>query len=396
MKKIIIFSLLICLLIPFFSINVSAAEYDLCSPTVWGSFNVNSSSRTAYCYKLVDGEYTPFSRSWAMYFYENGYDAVGFFDEDFTWSINKNSPSSSIASYDFASYKTRAADIDISKNVLAFTNRGDLRETLWFPAISYNNIYFPSSSQVMKVEFTVDTVKLGTSLGIPSVFDDLLKPEYLCFFELDSAEMSGAPLTVPFSSVVVTPSNNGRVLKYTYYFNAYGEVFNVLEQNSAGSLLRLVIRMPYYFGNSSLLTDGAFVLTNADFPTIYEIITVGGYSQELKGIENAIVKSNEELLDYYNEVSESDQALIIHQQEQNNVLDDTINDYNDAQNRVEELVTDLTVPTLDTESYLNALEIMALGPFANLDFIWTDTILVMLSTVFTLAIISLILFGKKA
>lgn len=356
--KILILSL-ICLSIlsSTFAFSVSAAEYDLGNPVVW-SFNSNDGGfyeNYSYSfYEYPDGVYTGSNDvSWRIWYYPDGYSSSGTYDPDFSFSVGVNSRGIiNIFNYNDLGYKVRASNLDTSKNVLAFSAKYPVRERLYMPAIAYKGIYFPEANQIIKVEFSIDTLKLGTSSDIPSFYNSLLVPSNLCWFELENIPSSQTNKydKIPFSSVVVTPSSNGRVLHYTYYFNALGSEFQSALNNSEGSLLQLVIRFPFYFGNSSLLDEGVFCLTNAVLPSSYSILTPGGYSQELESIENAIISSNEQMIDYFDTISSTDQAVIIHQKQQNDKFDDAMDDFNKSDSVIKDIASSVIDPDVQSSS----------------------------------------------
>lgn len=399
MKRILLISIITCLLIPFFATNISAAEYDLGTPVLWypNSKDGGYPESYNYCfYEYPDGEYYgTYDVSWRLWYYSDGYSTSGTFDSDYDFTVGVNSRGD--VSYDSVGYKVRASNLDTSKNVLAFAAAYPVRERLYMPAIAYKGIYFPASNQVIKVEFSIDTVKLGTNYDIPSFYDSLLVPSNLCWFELENipSDQTFKYDKIPFSSVVVTPSSNGKILHYTYYFNAYGTEFQTAMNNSEGSLLQLVVRFPYYFGGSSLLSDGVFCLTNAVLPTSYTIMTPGDYSQELKNIENAIITSNEKLYDMYTEMSDEDIAFIVHSKSQNEKLDSTIKDYDNAQQGINNIVNNAQLPDFDVSDANEAFTQAGLDSIAENDALWIPFVLSIAVITFTFATISLILYGKK-
>lgn len=397
MNRIIIFLIIICLSLPFFAINVFAAEYDLGTPSLWTyESNVGGVPKDMYYsyYEYPNGQYTGTNDvSWRIWYYPYGYSSSGSFDENFSFTVGINSVFKE-ASYDNSDYRVRANNLDTSKNVLAFSAYGNLRTRLYFPSIAYKGIYFPQSQQVIKVEFSIDTLKLGTSYDIPSFYNSLLTPSNLCWFELEDVPSTQSYKydKIPFSSVVVSPSDNGRVLHYTYYFNAYGTAFEEALNNSEGQLLQLVIRFPFYFGNSTLLTDGVFALTNAELPTSYTIMTPGDYSQELQKIENAIISSNEKMIDYYNTISDGDQAVIIHQKQQQDKFESAMDDFTQSDQQIKDLANSAVTPDVQASASqaLSNVDISGIkNVFAN------PYIIGLFTLVLGFGFLRLILYGTK-
>lgn len=400
MKRIFIITLITCLLIPFFTINSSAATYDLGDPSLWVYSSTVTSSPNYFSthYFYYANDLHGFEMSYRLLFYPNGYQKAAGFDRSYSLDLI-NFPvfdTDVEPTYDNAGYKYRATDLDLSKNVLAFVTGYNIRSSMVIPGISYSDIYLPDDGQYFKIQFSVDTVKLGTSYDIPSQFLPLLSPENLCFFELPGRSEYDVPsVIVPFSSVVVQPSTNGRILHYTYYFNSSSEAFAPLRENNENGIINLVIRFPYYFGDSQLLIDGAFILTNYDFPVSYDIITPGGYSQELEGIQNAIISSNDNLIDYYDTLSGEDQAVIVHAKQQNDKLDSTIKDYDKAQSGIDKIVENVTLPPVNIDDANSAFDDIGLGNISENEGLWSIAIVSMVIITFTFATLSLLLFGKK-
>lgn len=393
MKRFIIFFTITCLSIPFFSINSFASEYDLGTPQIFYKLQVPTKDSIYDFAHYASGTNTG---GWfRLLFYPNGYQHAPGFDESYSLDLvsDKYTADDLEPTYFNSQYRYRAYGIDISKNVLAFIFSGNARNCLLLPGITYKDLYIPTDEQYLKVQFTVDTTKVGTSYDIPSEFASLLTPDSLCFFEVQRDKDYDSPSTVvPFTSVVVSSSSNGRVLTYTYYFNSNGEVFQELRNNSETGLVNLVIRFPYYFGNSSQLENGVFILSNYDFPTSYEIITPGGYSQELEGIQNAIITSNDKILDYYDTITSKDAVIIAHQKRQQDKFESAMDDFIQADQQIKDLANSAVTPDVQASASqaLSNVDISGIkNVFAN------PYIIGLFTLVLGFGFLRLILYGTK-
>lgn len=402
MKRIIIIFIITCLLIPFFAINTFASTYDLGTPTLWTSPFANT-SENPYPLFLPQND-SAFTKYFLLYY--DQYKEFAGFQDHYQWAL-KSFNDSIESVYDSISYRARAGDLDYSKPAVAFGIKNSytsLNNTLIIPSLEYQGLYWPTEDQVIKIEFYIDTYALGTSGGIPSMYHDYLTPEDLCFFTCTAGEsgtenMSLLSKAVHFDSVVVSPSLDSRKIKFTYYFNGYGDSFTDLkryvDEYYTGATLSLVVRFPYYLGSSSLISDGAYIVSNANLPVSYELMTPGDYSQELGNIKNAITESNEKLMDYYDTLSGEDQAVIVYAKQQNDKLDNTIKDYDNAQSSIENIIEDVTLPPVSIDDANSTFDNIGLGNISENEGLWSLSIVTMVIITFTFATLSLLLFGKK-
>lgn len=351
--KILMLSL-ICLSVicSTFAFTVSAAEYDLRTPVLWRSPYPNTS----------DNPYPTFlpqnagSSKFFLLYYDKYKTSAGWQDH-FLWSVKSNSTLDIKSVYDSITYRARDSALDYNSPALAFgisaDNTRSLNNTLCIPGLEYKDVYWPTDNQVIKIEFSLDTFVLGTSQGIPDTFYSFLQPQDLCFFTCTAGENGTGNMTllskaVHFDSVVVSPSLDSRKIKFTYYFNGYGDAFTDLksyvDNHYPGSTLSLVVRFPYYLGSSSLISDGAYIVSNANLPVSYELMTPGDYSQDLNNIQNAITESNEKLMDYYNTISGEDQIVIVHAQQQNDKLDSAMDDFNKSDEAIKDIANSAVAP----------------------------------------------------
>lgn len=403
MKRIIIIFIITCLLIPFFAINTFASTYDLGTPSLWSSPYPNTSDNP---YPTFLPQNAGSSKYFLLYY--DKYNTSAGWQDHFLWSVKSNPSLDLKAVYDSISYRARDSELDYNSPAIAFgisaVSSRSLNNTLCIPGLEFSGVYWPTEQQVIKIEFYIDTYVLGTSGGFPSAYQDYLKPEDLCFFTCTAGEDGTENLTllskaVHFDSVVVSPSLNARKIKFSYYFNGYGDAFTDLkryvDEYYPGSTLSLVVRFPYYLGSSSLISDGAYIVSNANAPVSYELMTPGDYSQELGNIKNAITESNEKLIDYYDTLSGEDQAVIVHAKQQNDKLDSSIKDYDNAQEGIDDIVENVTLPPVNIDDTNSTFDKVGLGDFSQNESIWSDSIIAMVLITFTFATLSLLLFGKK-
>ena len=403
MKRIFIISIITCLLIPFFAINTFASTYDLGTPSLWYSPYPNTSENPYPAFLPQNAG----SSKYFLLYYEK-YNSVAGWQDHFLWSVKSNTSLDLKSIYESISYRARDSELDYNSPAIAFGISADssrtLNNTLCIPGLEYEGVYWPSDNQVIKIEFYIDTYVLGTSNGIPESFYSYLQPRDLCFFTCTAGDdgtenMSLLSKAVHFDSVVVSPSFDSRKIKFTYYFNGYGDAFNDLkryvDEYYTGATLSLVVRFPYYLGSSSLISDGAYIVSNANLPVSYELMTPGDYSQELGNIKNAITESNEKLMDYYDTLSGEDQAVIVHAKQQNDKLDSTIDDYDNAQSGIDDIVQNVTLPPVNIEDVDSTYETIVIGNLSDNDIIWGPFIATLCLFTFIFANLSLLLFGKK-
>lgn len=398
MRKVFICLLAILIIIPLSAVSVSAASYDLGSPSWFGSWETIAYDEdyvyhTAYTYNNDSGELSA----------ANGVDyniGIALFPNG-KWSASIHSlVNPPLWSFSYVPWYSdysgiRCKDYDTNNPVLAFSwsrqramDVSDL-SILCFPAIIYNDIFVPSSGQYLKVSFDFISVQYGS---IPSAMNYLMDVSNFCFLAHDN--ISGGllrPYEYQFPATVVVDKLSNRSIKYTYYFNLSSVDFNDVPDLDD---LSLVVRFPFFFDFQSSLDplNGVNILTNANIPTTYEILTIGGYDQELAAIENAIISSNQQLVDLYTEQSSEDKTYVIQIKNSNSQLENSVDDYKNAASSVDSIKNDFVLPPLNNTVKDNLED---LDPAEVKDLFSVPWIASAIGLVFSFAIVRLILYGTK-
>lgn len=399
MRKVFICLLAILIIIPLSAVSVSAASYDLGSPTFFSSWNLTAYDEdyvfhTMYYYDSSSDEVfaaTGLEERVGLALYESGrYSGdPNVPNAPILWSFNyrPNFPER----YSFL----RSFGYDPSLPVLSFSyynsfvsNQGDL-DKLFFPAIKYDNIIIPSSGQYLKVSFSFQSIQNGS---IPSAMNYLMDVKNFAFLADDN--YSGG-ITTPFyyqwPATVVVKKLSNRTYEYSYYFNYSDSNFDVIDPLTS---LDLVIRFPYFVGSNIVYFSDFNVsfLSNAVIPTTYEILTIGGYDQELAAIENAIITSNQNLIDLYTEQSSEDKNFVIQIKNTNSQLENSVDDYKNAASSVDSIKNDFVLPPLNNTVKDNLED---LDPAEVKDLFSVPWIASAIGLVFSFAIVRLILYGTK-
>ena len=400
MRRFLIITLAIAFIFSLCAVPVSAASYDLGSPSWWGSYAL-----------------TPYDEDYefhSLYFYDRDTDEVSastgiddtiglaYFPNGnyLTNANNITTPYNwgfrwvSYSSLPEPLFTLRSTGYTIEKPVLGFqytnsfvSNHSNL-DKLFFPAIQYNNLFIPSSGQYLKVSFQFDSIQTN---DIPSSLKYLMKPSNFAFLaDVSSSGGIVQPYGLQFPATVTVNKISGRTYNYTFYFNISADSLSNVSGN-----LSLILRFPYFSGGRSLNYSGSNLqfLTNASIPTQYEILTIGGYDQELSNIQNAIITSNQQLVDLYTKESAEDITYVIQLQNSNSELDQSINDYQSANVVVDNIKDVFTTPPLN-DMVENSFQSIDSG-FDVKSLFSLPWLVSALSLVFSFCIIRLILYGTK-
>ena len=391
MKKVIALFLILLISIPFFAISASAAEYDLGDPFDFG---------------YITPAYTgPDSWPWASkysyhpddYSISFGYSGIGV-KSYFAYYDNYRQFQNYNPNWSFGTYiepheverAIRVSGFNESNPMLIFATTESVRNNLYFRGIAYENLYLPSVGQYFKVSFSVDSALIQA----PDAILNYVNLKNLCYL----CDTSGVPgYAGRYSLPKVYPSTatlakEGNVYKFTYFFNLKGEDFTALADSDN---ICLGLRIPYYFNNTSSFDGGVRIISNANIPTTYEIITVGGYDQIFEDIESSITNYGNTMLNTLTNVSDSDFVHIIEFEQDNVQLDNTINDYKDSEAKIEDIDNSIVLPPLNDTFNDNVLADLQLPDFGNLSILWNDLITEMLIVVLTLGTFAVILYGKR-
>lgn len=384
MKKVIALFLILLISIPFFAISASAAEYELIGPSILNYDDVSGRDRTfpyfgRYGYVDIEGQrfwrYSSLGFQNLIYMDPSGYifDLGGPFPGDNYFVNTVRSPFSSSDS-----------------GVLAAYYHSGYSNYLMFASFVYQGIMLPETGQFLKISLEFDAYLPN----VPSSFNYLLNPKHFCFL----CDDYGAPGTSDkFSLPKLTPSaitssiNKQGFVHYDFYFN-YSDIDSSLFSSQN---ICLGIRIPYYLPSDGSLLDSTIFYSATNLPTSYEILTVGGYDEQLSNIENAIYVSNQTLIDLYTNPSDTDLVHVIEFEQDNVQLDNTINDYKESESKIEDIDNAIVLPPLNDAFNENVLSDLQLPDFGNLSILWNDLITEMLIVVLTLGTFAVILYGKR-
>lgn len=392
MRRVLIFLLAIVIFIPLCAVSVSASEYDLGEPRML-SYTYSSTSRHPSNFYFY-GRYHYYSYSDEEGNYISGYggSSLGFSGFQYLnsgnvssanvlWQLGSNDPG-----LDFGGRNIALSGIDRSKScILAYTS-SSVREELIFVPFVFENIILPPSGTVFKVSVSFDSALID----IPGYFNSYINTQYLCYF----CDTYGAPgysdrysLPRMFPSTA-TVSKNGNIYSYDFYF----QFDSIPSGTFSSSNICLAIRIPYYFNSANSFSNGVRILGNAEIPSTYEILTIGGYNQELANIQNAIESSNEKLLELYTNRSESDVVHVLEFESANSELDSSMNDYNDALVPIVSMQDMYTSPPMQSIIHNNAPDLSTVDVKDLFSLSWLVSALTL---VFSFCIIRLILYGTK-
>lgn len=346
-----IFTILcICLcVIPLFAFPTSAASYDLGDPkrlsyTVainadvetfpFGDiYSFDTSDRSVDFFNYVIGSYVPYFRY--------AYDYKGYYYAEKTY-FSYGTP----YDYDSLSRHIEVTGFELGSNFITYSNNLSVRNKLFFVGLVYENLLLPSDGQYLRIDFSFDSALIQAPDEILSVFDlnDLC---YLC----DTSGRPGFTDRYSLPKVLASSSSvskSGNVYIYSFFFNLTP---NALSNISDADNVCLAIRIPYYFNSAESFDGGVFIVSNAELPLTYEILTVGGYDQALKDIEDSVDSLKTDLLDFYTTQDSGDVAFISNA---NNAFDkgnDVINDYNNYNDQIDSIVTNAVVPDVQDIIY---------------------------------------------
>lgn len=389
MKKFVLFFLAIGLLIPLFSVPTSAASYDLGNPkrlsyTVAINTNVETfpfadiysfdpDDRSVDFYNYQIGSYNPYFR------YANTYRG---FDADLTYFSFGVQPD-----YDSLARHIEVTGFEYNDNFITYSNILSVRNKLFFVGLVYENLFLPSDGQYLRIDFSFDSALIQAPTEILNIFN----LNDLCFL-CDTSGRAGyndrysLPKILPSSATVL---KNGNVYSYSYFFNLTP---NALSNISDADNICLAIRIPYYFNSASSFDGGVWIVSNAELPLTYEILTVGGYDQALEDIRDSLDSLKTDLVDFYTDQSSADIGYISRGQAINTQVTNSIGEYNEALKPLDSLREDYTAPPAaqQVQQQLSNMDTEDVKRFFSVPWIVSA-----LGLVFTFSVIRLILYGTK-
>lgn len=380
MRRVLIFLLAIVIFIPLSAVSVSATSFELAAPYKL-SYIKNTSRNPQYflyfnSYRIYDSDegrvYTGGSSGFERFTYRLVNNGV----ESDLWSLgSSNVYPSTLISPDGAT----------KSNFLWIRDGNNRSNDLTFASFVYEGIVLPVTGQYLKV-----TISFFSFLeNIPSYYNYLLDPSYLCFL-CDDNSGTGDVYSLPrlsASSVSITNKGNN-FYEYNFYFNYNGIDPSLFTSDN----ICLAVRIPFYFADNSRYSNGVTVYAPASLPSAYEIITIGGYDQELNSIKNAIYTSNQQLIDLYTTQSEEDVTYVLKLDNSNSELENSIFDYQSAAAPVQQIRDQFTTPPLgdsvnqvfDDFSPSGVKSVFSLG--------W---VISAVGLVFSFCLVRLILYGTK-
>lgn len=380
MRRFLIITLSIAFIFSLCAVPVSATSFELSAPSKL-SYIKNTSRKPEYflyfnSYRIYDSDegrvYTGGSSGFDRFSYllvNNGVQSA-------LWSIGSSNvyPSTSIH-----------PDGATTSNFLWIRDGNNRSNDLTFASFVYEGIMLPVTGQYLKV-----TISFFSFLeNIPSYYNYLLNSSNLCYL-CDDNSGTGDLYSLPrlsASSVSITDKGNN-FYEYNFYFNYNGIDPSLFTSDN----ICLAVRIPFYFADNSRYSNGVTVYSPASLPTSYDILTVGGYEQELKSIENAIYTSNQTLVDLYTNESDEDKTFVIQLENSNSLLDQGVKDYQSAAAPVEQIRDQFIAPPLKdlVSDNLDELQTADVKDLFSLPWLISA-----IGIVFSFAIIRVILYGTK-
>lgn len=386
MKKFVLIFLAIGLIIPLFAVPTSAASYELSAPRV---LNYTSGINPPSNWKL--GSIYLFNsddRSLSVSYPGIGKSGFGYY-ENYNAYLN-NDP--------VFFFGTRVLPQEVGRNIemqsydrnigtLFYGATGDVQLQLRFASFVYERLLLPSDGQVLKVSFEFE----APLILVPSEVVSFLDTDYMCFL-CDTSGRAGyndrysLPKVFPSTATVVRDENT---FKYTFYFQlTYKSLLPLVDSDN----VCLAVRLPFYFPPNFGYDNGIRILTNADFPNEYEIITVGGYSQELADIQSSVDSLKTDLFDFYTDQSSSDLAFVSRGEIINTQVTNAIGEYNEALKPLDSVRDQYTAPPMQSlvGDKLQDFQTEDVKQFFSVPWVVSA-----LTLVFAFSIIRLILYGTK-
>lgn len=378
MRKVLICFLAIVIFIPFSAVSVSAATYDLGAPVSCEDSDYYPDLVCYFKYTTYDNKYSPFlSMSLLSHRYMFFPSYTSIFDGSLPlWSFGD------LDNKDIYAYSGGHTD---NTNVFISLLRGISPRSLYLPTFFFSGVYLPGEGQYLKFSFSSSARVYSDDSNL----SDLVSPENLFFLTPSGIDHV---VTVPPSTVIV--KKNNQYYSYDVYFDMTSEAFNTLDPEYLTRSFDLVIRIPIHHNNSQNFSTGSSYFTSLDFdyPTSYEIITVGGYENDLNNINNSIDKGFSDLIDVYTSQSSEDLSYVLKLENSNSELQNSVNNYQNAVSSVDSIKDQFSLPPLNNSvnenlSNLDTSEVKGLFSLP-----WLVSAL---SLVFAFSIIRLILYGTK-
>lgn len=358
MKKIFITTLICLFCVPLFSFSSFAVEFDFNAPITYSPPYIGWDILRAY-----HTFYTEQDTGMIWVDHYNGTPAFSYYDDGgvFRWVLG-----SSVSEID-TDYHVTLNPFDSNNSYGRFSSADNLKNTLVFVNILFPNVIIPAQSgQYFKATFNIHSnydVNNGDWSIYPSEYktfvDELTVASNLCMFMVRDEGSSWQPrssVVVPSAVAVRRDSGStttnkgfqGDNMEFTYYFALSQSFFqDILQFDYVG----LMIRIPYFFGVNG---NKPRVIGNMTIPNTYEIISTDDYSKDLADIKNTLTTVNESVLQVYDALSNNpdqqvDTVLITGFKSGLDHVDNVVNKYDDAQNRIENIVNNVTLPSVESD-----------------------------------------------
>lgn len=272
---------------------------------------------------------------------------------------------------------------------LYFATTSNISSHLVYAQFIRENVLIPINGQYFKYELQFDTAIINA----PDVVTQFIDISTLCFF-CDTSGISGnaskysLPKLLPSAAY---KSTIGDVVKFTFYFDLTGNEFDVLRESEN---VCFAVRIPYYFDGKSDWHQGVRLISNAKIPSTYSILNVGGYEQELEEILTSVDKVVTELNDVERKLfSTTEDVLIV-----DNALADLndneyiFQDFENVNEQFDNIVDDVS---FGKPNDLTGFTDDAISAIFNIFTGQSLFYIKIFTTVFTLALISLVLYGIR-
>lgn len=390
MKRFLIFLTTIFLCCPLFIFDSFAASYDLIGPYPL-SYQVTAARDESfkyfgsYGYHYVEDDqgFQLLDRS----FDSKGFPGIYYYGSNVQKSFTVGLPWSSFHPYSKTLY---SHSYDSTRSLAFYYGSSALNaNTLKFGQFVYEGMMLPVTGTYLKVSISFQSFLNN----VPSELRTYLNTDYFCYLCDDSA-LSGSTdkYSIPrltATSVVVTDLGGG-FNRYDYYFNYQSFPEGTFQSDN----VCLAVRIPVYIPNDTIYNGNTCFYMSADLPQSYEILTIGGYDQELSSIENAVITANQNLIDLYTEQTDHDVSYIIQANDKINSGKDMINDYNNANEQINNIVTNAVLPDLEVilNDQIGDNEVIN-SEFSS--FFQNNFIISALLIVFGFCLISILLYGIR-
>lgn len=395
MKKFVFIILAIGFIIPLFAVPTSAASYDLGTPRrLYYTTGINQDAPTWKFASIYSFDYDTLTLSTRSYHNLLGR-VYSFYAEKFTGTAQQDGVfelgtpfnDGGIHNNNFLGRYVLVTGFDQKAPFWCFQTNDDVRSSLYFDSFVYENLMIPLSGQYLRVSFSYDAVLTN----VPQEVLQFIDINTLCFM-CDTSGRAGyndrysLPKVYPTTSTVTKTEKN--TYEYNFFFNLTDTAFSSIEGNN----LCLGVRIPFYFNTVESYQYGIKLFTNANIPSTYDILNIGGYEQALDNIQSSVDNLTNQLVDIYTDQSSSDLAYVSRGAVINSQVTNAIGDYNDALKPLDSARDQYTAPPMQSlvGDKLRDFQTEDVKQFFSVPWVVSA-----LTLVFAFSIIRLILYGTK-